>query len=622
MSLGSALSSATSGLRATQQQLDVISGNVANSGTVGYSKRIANLQETVGNGDVNGVTVAGVQRKLDAILQRELRTETSGSGYTSVRSDFSTQLGALFGQPGSDGSLSTLLNGFTSSLQGLTSDPGSSTTRATVISSAGSLASGLNRISDGIQGLRSNAESQIGIDVQRVNQILQGIASADVKIAGKANDAPALQDQRDSLINELSKYLDVRVQDNPNGTVSLTTQSGLRLYDSGVPSTFSFDGRGQLTPQSLWSATSSRGVGTITLSVPGGTATDVIASGSLRSGELYGLIELRDKTLVDAQGQVDELAANLASTLSDRIPTATPFPASGTQTGLTINAAGLQRGNVISVTYKPTAGGTPQTYSFVMVQGSNTVTNAATPDPNDTVVAYDVSGGLAGLATLIQTTLGGNVQATATPSGTPTSLNVFSAGPEVITGLTGRITSTGAKDNSPVATPELPLFVDGAASPGVFTNYTDGSSQKLGFAGRIALNKTVASQPSLLVDWQTGTLAGDPARPQLLLDRLSKAQVTFAPQAGLGTATAPYTSTVADYANQVVAVQAGNASSAQRLDEGQKVVQASIESRFSASSGVSVDEELSNLIQVQNAYAANARIVSAVKEMMDLLLRI
>ena len=74
--------------------------------------------------------------------------------------------------------------------------------------------------------------------------------------------------------------------------------------------------------------------------------------------------------------------------------------------------------------------------------------------------------------------------------------------------------------------------------------------------------------------------------------------------------------------HQIVAVQAGNSNSAQRLDDGQKVVQASIESRFSASSGVSVDEELSNLIQVQNAYAANARIVSAVKEMMDLLMRI
>jgi flagellar hook-associated protein 1 FlgK len=621
MSLGSALSSATSGLRATQSQLDVISGNIANSGTAGYSKRVADLQESVGSGDVNGVQVLGVQRKLDAILQRELRTETSGSAYTSVRSDYTTQLGQLFGQPGSDSSLSSVLSGFTSALQSLSTDPASNTTRATVLGAASALSGSLNRISDGIQSLRSNAESQIGLDVQRVNELLQGIAKTDIRIAGKGDDVPALQDQRDSMINELSKYLDVRVTENPNGSVSLSTQGGLRLYDSGIASTLNFDGRGQLTPLSLYSTGPSRGVGAITLTVPGGTTTDLIGDGSLRSGELYGLVELRDKTLVDAQGQVDELAANLASSLSDRQPVATAYPASGTQTGLSVNAAGLQRGNVISVTYAPTAGGTPKTYSFVMVQGTNTVTNAATPDPNDTVVAYDVSGGLAGLASLIQSTIGGGVSATATPGGTPTTLNVFSAGPEVITGLGGRITSTLEKNNTP-PTAELPLFVDSGAGRTLFTNYTDGTSQKLGFAGRIAVNATVQNQPNLLVDYQTGTLAGDNTRPQLLLDRLTASQVTFAPQAGLGTAATPYRSTVADYADQVVAVQASNASSAQRLNDGQKVVQASIESRFSASSGVSVDEELSNLIQVQNAYAANARIVSAVKEMMDLLMRI
>lgn len=621
MSLGSALSSATSGLHATQTLLDVISGNVANSGTIGYTKRFAKLKESVASGDVNGVFVAGVQRKLDAILQRELRTETSGSAYTAVRSSYTTQLGQLFGQPGSASSLSSVLSSFTSALQSLNTDPASTTARAAVLGAASTLAGTLNGISDGIQSLRSDAESQIGQDVQRVNELLQGIAKVDIRIAGKGDDVPALQDQRDSMINELSMYMDVRVTENPNGSVSLTTQSGLRLYDSGVASTLAFDGRGQLTPQSLYSTGPSRTVGTITLTVPGGASTDLIADGSLRGGELFGLIELRDKTLVEAQGQLDELAANLASSLSDRQPVSSPYPTSGAQTGLSITASGLQRGNVISVTYTPTAGGTPKTYSFVMVQGANTVSNAATPDPNDTVVAYDVSGGLAGLASLIQSTIGGGVSATATPAGTPTTLNVFSSGPEAITGLGGRITSTLEKNNAP-ATAELPLFMDGAAGGTLFTNYTDGSSQKLGFAGRIVLNTTVKNQPSLLVDYQTGTLAGDNTRPKLLLDRLTASQVTFAPQAGLGSAATPYQSTIANYADQIVAVQASNASSAQSLDAGQKVVQASIESRFSASSGVSVDEELSNLIQVQNAYAANARIVSAVKEMMDLLMRI
>lgn len=621
MSLGSALNAATSGLRATQTQLDVISNNVSNSGTAGYTKRTVNLQESVGGGVVNGVTVAGVQRKLDSILQRELRTETSGSAYTSVRADYTSQLAQLFGQPSSSSSLSGLMSGFTSSLQALSTDPSSNTAKSQVLAAAQSLATALNSASDSVQQLRTDAETKIGADVTRVNEILKGIAAVDVKVANSGNSDPALQDQRDSLINELSTYMDVRVTENSNGSVSLTTQGGLRLYDSGVPSTFSFDGKGNLTAQDLYSTGASRGVGTITMSVPGGTSVDVIANNVLRSGEIYGLVELRDKTLVDAQGQLDELAANLSSALSDRVPAASAYPTSGTQTGLTVDAAGLQRGNVISVNV--TSGSTTKTYSFVMVKGSSTLPANATPDPNDTEIAVDVAGGVSGLATAIQAALGAgySTSVTAAPSGGTTNLNVFSTGSNTVNAIGGRITSTATKNNVP-ATGELPLFVDGGTGGTVFTNALDGgANQKLGFAARIAVNPSVTANPSLLTDYQTGTLSGDSTRAKTLLGKLNSTLVTFAPQAGLGTTASPYTSTVADYANQVVAVQAANANSASRLNDGQKVVQSSIESRFAASSGVSVDEELSNLIQVQNAYAANARIVSAVKEMMDLLLR-
>ena len=618
MSLGTALLSAASGLRATQSQIETVSGNVANSGTPGYTKRLVNLQETVGNGQVNGVRVIGIERKLDAILQRELRTETSGSGYTGVRSELTTQLAKLFGQPGTDSSLSATLNAFTSSLNTLNTDPGSSTSRSTVISAAQSLASALNSISDSIQQMRTDVESKIGTDVSRVNELLKGIADVDVKVADSGISQPALLDQRDAMVNELSKYIDLRVVTNTNGTVALQTTGGLRLYDSGVASTLTFDGRGVLTPQSLYSTGASRGVGTITLTVPGGTSTDVIAQNVLRSGEIFGLVEMRDKTLVDAQGQIDEFAANLATALSDRQPVSAGFPAgSATPTGLSIDASGLQRGNVVTVS--ATVGGTPKTWSFVMTNG-NALPTSATPNPNDIEVAYDIRSGPAGLATLIQSTIGGTVSASMVTSGQTSTLNVFTSGADTVTALGGRISTTALKNNVPPSG-ELPLFVDGSSGSPI-TNYQDGVSQKVGLSARIALNPQIASNPLALVDYQTGTLAGDRTRPKLLLDRLISTPATFSPQAGLGTATAPWSGTVADYASQVVAQQAGNASSAQRLDDGQKVVQQSIESRFAAASGVSVDEELSNLIQLQNAYAANARIVSAVKEMMDLLMRI
>ena len=61
---------------------------------------------------------------------------------------------------------------------------------------------------------------------------------------------------------------------------------------------------------------------------------------------------------------------------------------------------------------------------------------------------------------------------------------------------------------------------------------------------------------------------------------------------------------------------------AKRLDEGQKIALAAVQSRFQATSQVNVDREMSTLIELQAAYAANARIISTVKEMMDVLMRV
>jgi flagellar hook-associated protein 1 FlgK len=58
------------------------------------------------------------------------------------------------------------------------------------------------------------------------------------------------------------------------------------------------------------------------------------------------------------------------------------------------------------------------------------------------------------------------------------------------------------------------------------------------------------------------------------------------------------------------------------LNEGQQIALKSMEARFAERSGVNIDQEMASLIELQNAYAANARLISAAKEMMDLLLRL
>ncbi len=145
-----------------------------------------------------------------------------------------------------------------------------------------------------------------------------------------------------------------------------------------------------------------------------------------------------------------------------------------------------------------------------------------------------------------------------------------------------------------------------------------------GFSARIAVNPDLVADRNRLVQYQTTpmTQQGDSTRPDLLLNRLTTQARYFSPQTGIGGTASAYKSSIANFAQRIVETQSAVISSAQRLDEGQKIALKSVESRFSEKSGVSVDQEMANLVELQNAYAANARVISAVREMMDLLMRL
>ena len=87
MSLGQALATALSGLRANQIGLALVAANVANAETPGYTRKSVN-QITTTAGDIGAsVRIAGVNRELDIYVQRQMRTEISGAGYAGLRAD-------------------------------------------------------------------------------------------------------------------------------------------------------------------------------------------------------------------------------------------------------------------------------------------------------------------------------------------------------------------------------------------------------------------------------------------------------------------------------------------------------------------------------------------------------
>jgi len=455
--------------------------------------------------------------------------------------------------------------------------------------------------------------------VNRANEAMKQIASLNQQIAGSTpgdSATQALQDQRDSYIDQLSQLMDINVMAGDRGQVSIFTSSGTQLVGAQAAQ-LSFDAVGTITPASQWSANpSQRGVGTIMLIPPSGTPVDLIQNRSIRSGTIAAYLQMRDQDLVQAQNQLDALAAGMAQALSDKTTAGTavsPLP----QNGFDIDVGGLSQGNTVTINYTDTATNTPHTITLVRVDdpAALPLANTATATANDSVFGINFSGGMASVITQINAALTGTGMSASNPSGTTLEILDDGAANTVdVNSVSATKTVTGLLGGSA----ELPLFTDGSTP---FTGaITSRGSQVTGLAARITVNPSVVADPSSLVAYQSGTAAGDSTRPDFILQQLTGASLTFSPNTGIGTTSAPFVGTLTTYLRQVVSQQGEAASSADNLKQGQDVVLNALQQRFNNASGVNVDQEMANLLTLQNSYAANARVMSAVKEMLDALI--
>ena len=87
MSLSSTLSTALSGLRSTQAGIDLVSKNVANADSVGYTKRRLNPTQQLVGDRTNAVDPGAVQRVYDQAVQRQMFLERSGAAYATTVAD-------------------------------------------------------------------------------------------------------------------------------------------------------------------------------------------------------------------------------------------------------------------------------------------------------------------------------------------------------------------------------------------------------------------------------------------------------------------------------------------------------------------------------------------------------
>jgi flagellar hook-associated protein 1 FlgK len=615
MGLSQALSAALAGVNVTQQGLSVIAGNVANANTTGYVDESVNQVEvsSAGQGGTS-VDTTGINRDLNTLLQSQLWTETSGGSYADTTSSLYQQLQQIYGTPGSSTSFDGIFDSFTTALQALSASPSSYSAQATVVSSAQAVAQNLNSMTTSIQQMRTQAEQGIASGVQTANNALQQIAQINQQLGGASADSSTatLEDQRDQDITQLSQLMNVNVVQNPDNQISVFTSTGLQLVSGVQASQMTFNNSGTLSATSQWSANPSEdGVGTITLTAPGGGTTDMIANGGIQSGEIGAYLQMRDTVLPQAQNQLDELANQMSQALSNQTTSGTAVT-SGSQSGYSVDTSGMLAGNTMQLTYTDSSS-TEHTITIVALgQGGTLPTQSTQSNPDDQVIGVNLSSGMSSVVSQLNAALGPNVQFS-NPSGNV--LQVLNNGSgNVVDSLSATSTVTSLTGTSP----QLSLFTDG--SQPITGAITAGGSQTTGLAGTIAVNPQVTA--SGLAAYVSNTASGDPTGPDFLLSQMTTASLTYSPTTGIGSSQQPYSGTLTNYMSAVASQQSQAANAATNLQQGQDTVVSALQQSLNTQSGVNIDTEMSNLIALQNAYGANARVMTTIQQMMSTLLQI
>jgi flagellar hook-associated protein 1 FlgK len=334
VSLSGITATALSGLQTSSTALSVVSDNVTNMNTPGYARRVVNEQTLSAGGQLMGVDVASIERVTDQFLQQEtLSASGSSSQYDTMASLF-TQLNGLLGAPGDNQSLATGLTNLQSALATASQAPTSSSSYSAVLNALQGVSSDINNASSTISSLQSQVDGQVVSSVSSTNALIQQVyqLNQQIKTANAAGDtSSALLDQRDTALNSLSAVMGIKVTQNSDGSVNVSTPDGLNLV-SNTYASLSYTGGAQdgtygniqvqdVNPQS----------GQL---IGQATALDPHLSG----GSLDGLITMRDQTLGGMAQSLGNFAQNVETAFNAQSNANVAYPPptslSGRDTGL------------------------------------------------------------------------------------------------------------------------------------------------------------------------------------------------------------------------------------------------------------------------------------------------
>ena len=173
MSLTIALQNALSGLQANEAMIQVISNNVTNANTEGYTRKIAQPSSLIVAGDGRGVELGNLERVVDERLLSDLRTTLAAFGDAQAKEFYLSRILTQFGTLANNTNLGSMITDLATAMQGLAASPDSSAHRTEVVAAALALVRQLNDMSTEIQTLRFDADRDIAAKIDVINTELK-----------------------------------------------------------------------------------------------------------------------------------------------------------------------------------------------------------------------------------------------------------------------------------------------------------------------------------------------------------------------------------------------------------------------------------------------------------------
>ncbi|MBU0699066.1 MAG: flagellar hook-associated protein FlgK [Proteobacteria bacterium] len=594
MSLGLVLDIAKTALAAQKYALNVTGHNIANVNTPGYSRQspIMEAQEPstyAGKVMGRGVLMNQIVRVCDQFIEDRLMQEKSGMFSSQEMENYMQILESSFNE-NSTTSISSILSDFWNMWHDISNNPSGVPERIALYEHSILLAEQFNKLDADLGQMTTDLTAAVSVGIEKANEITAEIAQLNDKIVrmeanSSAND---LWDMRNTLISELSEYLDVKTFAQDNGSLTVVTAMGYILVHANTSFDLQMGGAGG--DQEQWLGSNGETV----------DITDYIAS-----GKMGGWLDMRDEIVAKYNLNLDAVVKEFTWTVNQQ------------------HSQGIGRAGFTSVTgtYSATAPAAAITASGLSYQDkvddSNKTFKIWLYDTNGDPYDSDlVTAGLQGNPITITVTSGMTINelVTAIDNGTGVQASLDSQNRVTISINTGEIATLGSlafsEDNSNVlAALGINTFFQGAG------------------AGSISINSVISNKDYIAtaqIDANGNYTAGDNSNALAMIDLqyASTAIAQWTCDRINGNTQGSITTTIEGYYHAMagsIGITSAGISSARAFNEAMVNKLSNIRDSISA---VSLDEEMVNLVKFQHAYTAAAKLVSVADEMMATLLQI